>query len=153
MTVKSNDASCLALRLAYGTTQRGPRLSPTEPTPYGPYLLPPNTEISMSIYSISHDEMIFPDSYIFNPSRWLDNPKGPDGQKHLSRYMLSFGTGNRICLGMRLAYAEIFLALATVFRRFEMVLFETARGDVEAHRDMLVPRPKKGSKGVKILVK
>ena len=107
----------------------------------------------MSIYSICHDENIFPDSYTFNPSRWLDNPKGPDGQKNLSRYMVSFGTGNRMCLGMRLAYAEIFLALATVFRRFKLVLFETDRGDVTAYSDMFVPHPKNGSKGVRVLVK
>ena len=106
----------------------------------------------MSIYSIAHDETIFPDSYTFNPDRWLHKPKGPDGQKHLSRYMVSFGTGNRMCLGMRLAYAEIFLALATVFRRFEFRLYETGRRDVSAESNMFVPHPQKGSRGVRVIV-
>lgn len=106
----------------------------------------------MSIYSIAHDENIFPDSYNFNPSRWLDNPRGPDGQKFLSRYMVSFAKGNRMCLGMHLAYAEIYLALATVFRRFEMRLWETERADVECVSDMFVPHPRKGSKGVRVII-
>lgn len=106
----------------------------------------------MSIYSVAHDESIFPDSYNFNPSRWLDDPRGPDGQKHLSRYMVSFGTGNRMCLGMHLAYAQLYLGLATVMRRFEMRLFETERADVACVRDMFVPRPRKGSKGARVLI-
>lgn len=44
----------------------------------------------MDIYSIAHDEKIFPDSFTFKPERWLNNPKGPDGEKYLSRYMVSF---------------------------------------------------------------
>ena len=141
-----------SLRLAYGTTQRGPRLHRTEPTVYGPYVLPPNTEISMSIYSIAHDEEIFPDSFAFRPERWLDNPRGPDGQKYLSRYMVSFGKGNRMCLGMHLAYAEIYIALATLFRKFDMRLFETKKADIMACSDMFVPHPRKGSQGVRVIV-
>ena len=141
-----------ALRLSYGTTTRGPRVSRTQATHYGPYVLPPNTEISMSIYSVSHDENIFPASHTFNPSRWLSNPKGPDGQKLLSRYMVSFGKGNRMCVGMHLAYAEAFMALAIVVRRFRMRLFETTNADVEAYSDFLAGHPKKGSRGVRVLV-
>lgn len=106
----------------------------------------------MSIYSIAHDEQIFPDSYTFKPSRWLDNPKGPDGQKYLSRYMVSFGKGNRMCLGMHLAYAEIYIALAMVFRQFNMKLYDTEKADVECCSDMFVPHPRKGSKGVRVTI-
>ena len=141
-----------ALRLSYGTTQRGPRISRTQSTAYGSYILPPKTEISMSIYSIAHDEDIFPSSYTFNPSRWLDTPKGPDGQKFLSRYMVSFGKGNRMCLGMHLAYAEIYLALACVVRNFKITLWNTSSEDVEAYSDMFLPHPKKESKGVRVFV-
>lgn len=106
----------------------------------------------MSIYSIAHDENIFPSSYTFNPSRWLDDPKGPDGQKPLSRYMVSFGKGTRSCLCIHLAYAEIYLALASIIRRFNMNLWNTTSEDVQVSRDMFLPRPKRGSKGVRVLV-
>ena len=118
------------LHLSYRVTQRSPQLSRTQPTAYGNYILPPKTEINMSIYSVTHDENVFPSSYTFNPSRWLDNPKGADGQKPLSRYMVSFGKGTRSCLGMHLAYAEIYLALASIIRRFEMTLWNTTSEDV-----------------------
>ena len=141
-----------ALRLSYGITQRTPRVSRTQTTHYSGYVLPPNTEISMSNYSTAHDENVFPDSRTYNPSRWLDNPKGPDGQKLLSRYMMSFGKGHRICVGMHLAYGEIFMGLAAVVRRFRFKLWETTSADVECWSDFLAAHPKPGSKGVRVLV-
>lgn len=107
----------------------------------------------MDIYSIAHDEKLYPDSFTFKPERWLNNPKGPDGQKYLSRYMVSFSKGSRSCVGMHLAYAEVYIALATVFRRFSFELFETDRTAVDCHSDMFVPHPKHGTKGVRVMVK
>ena len=119
---------------------------------YKSYVLPPGTEISMSNYSVSHDEDIFPNSFVFRPERWLDAPKAPDG-KYLSRYMVSFGRGPRSCLGIALAYAEIRIGLATMFRRCEFELYQTTRDAVDCHRDMVVPHPKPGTLGVRVLVK
>ena len=106
----------------------------------------------MSIYDMAHDEAIFPDSYTFNPDRWLGGRVDGQNQKQLLRYMVSFGKGNRICLGMHLAYAEIFLALATLFRRFKTELYETDRTDVDLAHDMFMPHPRKGSKGVRVKI-
>lgn len=85
---------------------------------YQSYVLPPGSVISMSNFSVAPDETLFPDSFMFRPERWLHEPKAPDGS-YLSRYMVSFGRGARSCLGIALAYAEIYIALATVFRRGE----------------------------------
>lgn len=52
-----------------------------------------------------------------------------------------------------LAYAELFLTIAAVFRRFDLELFETTRDDVGLARDGFVPRPKAGSKGVQVIVR
>ena len=99
-----------------------------------------------------HHEEIFPDSYAYKPERWLGNPKGPDGVKSLSRYMVAFGRGSRICLGMPMAYAEIYITLATLMRRFEFSLYETGRENVEFWQDFVTPQPKPGSLGVRVLV-
>ena len=80
----------------------------------------------MDSYAVAHDESIFPSSHTFNPSRWLNNPVAPDG-KQLSRYMVTFGKGARNCVGMHLAYAEIYIGLASLFRRFDFELYETDR--------------------------
>ena len=45
------------------------------------------------------------------------------------------------------------MALATVFRRFSFELYETDVSDVEMARDCLLPMPKLGSKGVRVIVR
>ncbi len=58
-----------------------------------------------------------------------------------------------MCLGMQLAYAEIFLALATLMRRFEWRLAEGVEiADVQAKRDYITPVPRDGSRGVRVFV-
>lgn len=106
----------------------------------------------MSNFSVSHDENLFPDSFTFRPERWLHEPTAPDGS-YLSRYMVSFGRGTRSCLGMPLVYAEMYIALATVFRRCEFDLFQTTRDAVDCYMDMVVPHPKPGTMGVRAQVK
>ncbi len=142
-----------ALRLAYGTPQRLPRRIPGQTLQYKEWLIPAGAAVSMETYSMAHDERLFPDSFSFVPERWLGPAAvAPDG-KHLTRYMVAFGRGTRSCVGMQLAYAELYIGLASLFRRFErMKIFETGRGDIDCTRDRFVPRPKIGSLGVRVLV-
>jgi len=51
-----------------------------------------------------------------------------------------------------LAYAEMYLAMATVFRRFEFELYETDESDVVLAHDYFIPAPKEDSKGVRVRV-
>lgn len=144
----------LALRLSYGAIQRSPRIAPSSPPfHYRNQLIPPGTHISSDTYHMHHNETIFPHSHTYDPTRWLNNPKAPCGIKPLSRYMVAFSKGNRMCLGMPLAYAEIYIVLATLMRRFECRLAEGVEvGDVQAKRDYVTPVPRDGSKGVRVLV-
>lgn len=106
----------------------------------------------MDNYAVSHDEAIFPDSAAFRPERWLGaDPRAPDG-KQLSRYMVAFGRGTRSCVGMQLAYAELYTGVSTLFRRFRMELHETGRDALDLHMDRFVPRPRPGTKGLRVLV-
>lgn len=57
-----------------------------------------------------------------------------------------------MCLGMQLAYADIYLMLATLMRRFDLELFETTRDDVDFRYDWMVPHARLDSKGVRVLV-
>lgn len=53
-----------------------------------------------------------------------------------------------------LAYAELHMTIATIFRRFDLELFETDRSTVEYTRDFFNALPeKKGTDGVKVVVK
>ena len=67
-----------------------------------------------------------------------------------------------MCLGINLAWAELYVGLSTVFRKLGssaargkddvgvMDLYETDLGDVEMARDALFPITKEGSKGVRV---
>jgi cytochrome P450 len=67
--------------------------------------------------------------------------------------LVAFSKGSRACLGLNLAYAEMYLALANVMRRFEMVLDDVVRErDVDIVRDCIVGLPSKGSKGVTVRI-
>lgn len=135
------------LRLAHGTSNRLPRVSRTSMT-YKEWIIPPNTPVSMSPMLIHENETLFPNHRNFRPERWLE-----PNSKNLEKYLMTFGKGPRACLGMNLAYAELYVTLATVFRRFDFELFETGRGDVDAEHDFMVPCPRLDSKGVRVLVK
>lgn len=142
-----------ALRLSYGTSQRLPRTCPDIAIPYKNWLIPPGAIVSMDNYAVSHDPAIFPDHMTYNPSRWLNEPKAPFSSKQLSRFMVAFGRGTRSCVGMQLAYAELYIGISTLFRRFDFQLFDTDREAVDLYMDNFVPRPKPGTKGVRVRVK
>jgi hypothetical protein len=53
---------------------------------------------------------------------------------------------------LSLAQSELYIALATVFRRFTFELYETDISDVEMVHAYLVPYPKWETKGVRVKV-
>lgn len=120
---------------------------------YGSYTIPPGVPVSLSAYIQHHDERIFPSSQIFDPERWLGNSQASRTDKPLLKYLVSFSKGSRNCLGMNLAYAQLYIGLATVFRRVNMELFETQRDAVDMAADYFVLVPKAGTQGVRVLIK
>jgi cytochrome P450 len=135
------------LRLSYGVTTRLPRIAPTETLHYKGYAIPPGTPVSQTCYFVLMNPSIFPDPETFRPERWLDK------EKRLERYLVSFGKGSRQCLGMNLAYAELYLTIATLVSRFDFELYETGIRDVKIKHDFFVAAPELGSKGVRVTVK
>ncbi|KAF2808737.1 oxoglutarate/iron-dependent oxygenase [Mytilinidion resinicola] len=156
-----------ALRRSYGVASRLPRIQPdhsvylhshvTNPATgvekEVDYAVPPGYAVSMSSVLVHTNPEIFPEPYTFQPERWL-NGEGVR-RKDLDRYLLSFSKGTRQCLGINLAYAELFICIATIVLRLgnRLKLYETTEEDVEIQRDCFGPRPKHGSKGVRVLVK
>ncbi|RWA06192.1 hypothetical protein EKO27_g8918 [Xylaria grammica] len=142
-----------ALRLSFGSVQRLPRVNRLGSLKYQDWTIPPNTAVSMDAYHMHMNETVFPNPTEFQPDRWLGDPKGPGGLRPLSSYMVSFSRGARNCLGLNLAWMELYVGLATIFRRHDLELFETTREDVDFIVDLARPMPKRGSKGVRVVVK
>ncbi|KAL7957986.1 putative cytochrome P450 [Trichoderma compactum] len=140
------------VRLSTGVSVRLPRVSPKKPIKYRNWVIPPGTPVSMTTLDVLRDEEIFTDPTSFIPERWLDNPKTSRGDS-LSRYYVPFGKGPRMCIGINLAYVELHVALAMLFRRFKFELYETDISDVEIAHDFFVPQPKLDTKGMRVKVK
>ena len=132
------------LRLSFGNTSRIPRIALDQPIKYGGYEIATGIPVSMTIPIVHFDERVFPDARSFHPERWVEDKTG-----HLDRYLMTFCKGPRMCLGLNLAWAELYVALSTIFRKIGssaargkddvgvMDLFETDLGDVEMARDGL----------------
>lgn len=106
----------------------------------------------MTSHLIHHNESIFPNSHEYIPQRWIDNPR-------LDQLLVSFSKGTRQCVGINLAYAELYTTLANIFRRYggpeegRFELLETTGEVVEIVADMFLPFVKKGSKEIRVFAK
>ncbi|KAJ4299457.1 hypothetical protein N0V90_004702 [Kalmusia sp. IMI 367209] len=147
------------LRMGYGATVRSSRIAPDTSLRYGDWIIPARTPVGMTIPLTHHDESIFPNSHSFEPRRWLE----PNAAQ-LEKYLVSFSKGSRNCVGMNLAWAEMYMCTAAVFRRFGsrdvresedlgfLELFETDESDVRLVSDMFFPVAKEGSKGIRVKI-
>lgn len=134
-------------RLSFGVTARASRIAPMETLQYEQYKIPPGTPVSQTTLSTHTNEEIFPDPWSFRPERWF----GAEGTER-RKYAMTFNKGGRSCIGINLAYAELFLMVAAVVR-YDMQLFETDESDAKFQHDFHVAFPKLGSKGIQALVK
>ncbi|KAF2023221.1 cytochrome P450, partial [Setomelanomma holmii] len=66
-------------------------------------LIPPGTLVSMLLRDVLLDEGIFEQPTEFRPERWLTK------DKHHARCFVPFGKGSRMCLGLHLVMAELYL--------------------------------------------
>lgn len=146
-------AMCIVLRIAFGGVERLPRINRHGTWTYAEWKIPAGTPVGMDQYHMHMNKDIYPDPTTFRPERWLGNPRAPHGEKPLTHYLTPFARGTRMCTGLNLAYAEIFIGIATIFRRHEFELFETSRRDVDFYAENLKATPWPGSKGVRVLVK
>lgn len=150
-----------SLRLSFGTSGRLARVCPDETLTYTDhngtkYDIKPGVPVSMTPYKTVTDPTIYPDPSGFHPERWIG-----DGEQRLERYFPVFSAGSRVCLGMALAQAELFLMLSKLFRLWGgeedqrpgdvgvIRIFETTVRDCEMARDFFIPIPWDGSKGVR----
>ncbi|RAL66217.1 hypothetical protein DID88_005889 [Monilinia fructigena] len=134
------------LRLSYGTMHRLPRVSPDQEIHYKDWTIPTDTAVGMSAYLMATDPVVYPEPDKYRPERWLG-----DVNPAIHRNFVPFTRGSRNCL----AYAEISLALAVLYRPNgpKLELFKTTDREVRLVHDFLVPLPEFDSKGVRVIVR
>ncbi|KAE9963141.1 hypothetical protein BLS_009608 [Venturia inaequalis] len=151
------------LRLSFGVSHRLQRISPHVPLQYKDWTIPAGVPVSMTQMFIMQDPSIFPRPKEFIPERWLE-PRHRGDQfrdygfpepRLAKKFLVPFSRGLRACLGVNLAYAEIFLTIGTLMRPgglgFE--LFETDTTDMETVHDFFNPSPRLDSQGLRVRVK
>ncbi|KAI0105086.1 putative cytochrome P450 [Nemania sp. FL0031] len=137
-----------SLRIMALPTMRFPLMSPHEPLQYEGWVIPANTPVSMTFREVLLDEKIFENPHEFHPERWLDS--NPDLEK-LNRHFVAFGRGNRMCIGMNLAYAELYIVLACLFRRLKLQLHDSiVDQDLDIMRDCFVGETLASAKGLRV---
>jgi hypothetical protein len=62
------------------------------------YRVPANTVVSMSPYTLHRNLDLFPDPLVFNPERWLGEPKEVAEMK---KWFWAFSSGGRMCIGIQ----------------------------------------------------
>lgn len=110
-----------------------PRVTP-EPYPINledgtKVIVPKGTTISVQPYLIHRQESVFPEPEKWVPERWLQQPNESIEEFHCRikaqhKWMMPFGKGIRMCLGMNLAVLEMKLALANIYWHFESKICE-----------------------------
>ncbi|KIM46010.1 hypothetical protein M413DRAFT_300447 [Hebeloma cylindrosporum] len=123
-----------SLRLSHGIVTPLPRIVGPAGTTIGGFYIPAKTIVGMSVTSVHLNSDLFPDPERFSPERWLQ----PSAQM-LGHYLLPFSSGPRMCLGMNIAWAELYILFAHVFRKLRMEIVDTSVDDFRAFRDYFVP--------------
>jgi cytochrome P450 len=136
-------------RFSHGVVGRLERISPDKVIQYKDWVIPAGTPVAMTSLLQHRDPLKFPNPMKFDPERWLQ--QSDNGR--LEKYLVPFSKGTRQCMGINLATAEIYLTLASVFRRYDMELYETTERDAEIVHDFFIPHGHQDSKGVRIIFK
>ncbi|KAI9674802.1 MAG: hypothetical protein M1817_001706 [Caeruleum heppii] len=120
-----------SLRATYGVLGALPRVVPKGGVMIHGHFVPEGTTVGMDHYSLHHDETVFPDSHKFKPERWIEGDA-----KEMDKYLASFSHGTRQCVGIQLAYAELYMILANVIRRFDLRPYDGFSEDDFVFRDV-----------------
>lgn len=97
--------------------------------PDGRYI-PSGTTIGMNAWVVHGDHSIFgEDAESFRPERWLQSPDESSAEyearkRPMKDADLTFGAGNRICLGKNISLLEIYKIVATLFLLYDIELVD-----------------------------
>ncbi|KAM5357937.1 hypothetical protein ACJZ2D_015753 [Fusarium nematophilum] len=153
-----------AIRLYPGASHRQDRVAPDEDLIYNrpdgkTFVIAAGTAVGMSAPIINRHPGLYPDPDEFRPDRYLEDSS-------LASYQFSFSKGSRQCIGINLAYQELQLFTAGIFRKYDaydpstekqsgptMELYKTSREDVSIYADYITPGQYEGSEGLRVIIR
>ncbi|KAI0401638.1 trichodiene oxygenase [Xylaria palmicola] len=125
------------LRLGGGISTRLARVSPKDLF-YGDWRIPSGYPVGMTALLMHNDDDVHPDAKSFLPERWIDH----DSKKRSEKAFAPFSKGSRVCLGMHLAWAELYIVVATLIQRFDFEFHNATPEDFLCDSDQFLIRTK-----------
>jgi cytochrome P450 len=101
------------MRISPAALQLGRKVTEDYPIPEENIVIPKDTLVLLSIYSILHDPAIYANPDEFNPERFLN------GRYDTDVYM-PFGGGSRICVGMNFSLMEQKVFISLLLQKFDL---------------------------------
>ncbi|XP_015791549.1 cytochrome P450 3A16 [Tetranychus urticae] len=89
------------------------------------------TTISIPVYAIHHDPANYPDPEVFDPQRFLDGSVKPFT-------FLPFGSGPRLCIGMRFALINAKLSLAYLVKNYHIFTTDATPSKIKYARGSII---------------
>ncbi|KAK7404080.1 hypothetical protein QQX98_010138 [Neonectria punicea] len=103
------------MRLSPALGTRLQRIAPDRELVYDKWRIPAGTPVGMTTLFMHMNEELYPDPPRFEPQRWVD----VDARKKADKTYAPFSRGARICLGMHLAWIDMYLVMSALVRRFD----------------------------------
>ena len=122
-----------SLRMSPGACSPLLRIVPSTGATISGRAIPPGTIVGMSTVLVHMSPEIFDEPTDYKPDRWL----APNAES-LDPWLVAFSKGPRSCLGLNLAWCELYVVFATMLRRFDMTLDGTTAEDM-VWRDCFTP--------------
>ncbi|CAF9903459.1 MAG: hypothetical protein GOMPHAMPRED_000275 [Gomphillus americanus] len=95
--------------------------------------IPGGTTVGMNAWVVHGDQNIYgQDAECFRPERWLQQEDESEGEFEARRKAmrdadLTFGAGNRVCLGKNISILEIYKIVATLFLLYDLELVDAKK--------------------------
>ena len=126
-----------SLRISPGVCSPLLRVVPQTGATIVSHEVPGGTIVGISGVFVTTSPAIFEDPDKFKPDRWLAdvNPSA----KELEQWLIAFSRGPRSCLGINLAWCELYIAFATMLRVFDMEIDKNSPPTDLRYRDTFLP--------------
>ncbi|KAI0791428.1 cytochrome P450 [Abortiporus biennis] len=118
-----------SLRFSHGIIWPMNRYVPSNGAMISGVYVPGGTVVGISNAMVNLNETLYPNPLVFKPERWLGGGiSDNESNKMTVADIVSFGRGPRSCLGINLAYCDLYIAFANFFRRFHQVEISKGAG-------------------------
>ncbi|KAI0906802.1 trichodiene oxygenase [Ustulina deusta] len=122
-----------SLRLGGGISTRLQRVSEKDIF-YGEWRIPAGHPVGMTALLLHTDDDVHHNAKSFLPERWMD----VESKKRSENAFVPFSRGSRICLGMHLAWAELYIVVATLVQRFDIAFPNATAEDFVCDSDQFL---------------